>query len=377
MLTILLAGAAVQSLATLQAPAMITPPVSTDTTRTSRERELLVWVPGAVRCAGDTVIAQPMQQPLTALSWAGSSTLSSLSYEFAIDAAGRTTDIRAVTGGQAAPYSDDIAPSLAATRFAIGSPRSRCSVIYMLRRTPLAEAPLSDLVAYTIIPRSGPLPQAGWDRIKSFGDCSRRPAAEPLVRVFPNFRRLPATPGVQDWSLVGYDINTDGRPTNVTSLFGTGNGALDAASVEAISESRFSGAAQVGCSYPYWRAPATLAAPSEPSADAFRSPTATCPVDPSYAEPAGDRYPPAYRRRAIEGWAVLTFDAAPWGDVGNIKVVAAQPAEDFGTAATQALRAAKLAPGNGVTGCIEVIHFRIADAGANSGEPGVEMSRTN
>ena len=193
------------------------------------------------------------------------------------------------------------------------------------------------------------------------------------MRAFPNFREIPATPGVHNWSLVGYDIDADGRPTHVTSLLGTGNRALNAASVDAISGSHFSGSAQVGRSYPYWRAPATLAALSEPSADAFRTFTATCPVDHSYTKPAGDRYPDAYRRGAIEGWAVLTFDAAPRGKVGNIKVVAAQPAEDFGTAATQALRAAKLAPGDGVTGCVEVIHFRVADAGAHSGEPGVEL----
>ena len=67
MLTIHLAGAAVQWLATLQAPAIIMLPVSTDTTRASCEREMLVWVPGTVHCEGATVVAQPMRRPLTAL----------------------------------------------------------------------------------------------------------------------------------------------------------------------------------------------------------------------------------------------------------------------------------------------------------------------
>ena len=34
--------------------------------------------------------------------------------------------------------------------------------------------------------------------------------------------------------------------------------------------------------------------------------------------------------RAIEGWAVIAFDVAPWGGTGNVRVVASEPAADFG-----------------------------------------------
>ena len=81
---------------------------------------MLAWVPGDVRCGDTTVSAQTMQQPLTALIWSGISTPLTLRYEFAIDAAGRTTDIRAASSGPTGPYSDDTAPSLAATRFVAG-----------------------------------------------------------------------------------------------------------------------------------------------------------------------------------------------------------------------------------------------------------------
>ena len=60
-----------------------------------------------------------------------------------------------------------------------------------------------------------------------------------------------------------------------------------------------------------------------------------------------------------------------------MEVVAAQPSDEFGTAAIQALRAAKFAPGDGATGCVEVIRFRIADAGADAAEPDVEMPKVD
>ena len=63
-------------------------------------------------------------------------------------------------------------------------------------------------------------------------------------------------------------------------------------------------------------------------------------------------------RRRIEGWAVVRYDAAPWGEIGNVTVLAAQPSADFGTQAQVVLRSAKVAPSeSGFTGCVERVRF--------------------
>jgi hypothetical protein len=58
---------------------------------------------------------------------------------------------------------------------------------------------------------------------------------------------------------------------------------------------------------------------------------------------------------------------APWGEIGNVRVLAAQPAAAFGLAAERGLRGARLAPGKqGLTGCIDTVRFRI---GAQADQP--------
>ena len=61
-------------------------------------------------------------------------------YDFAIDATGRTTAIRAAAGGQAAYYSDDMAPSTRGNALRGRLTRTGCSVTYTPKRAPLTEA---------------------------------------------------------------------------------------------------------------------------------------------------------------------------------------------------------------------------------------------
>ena len=114
--------------------------------------------------------------------------------------------------------------SIAATRFAAGAARRDCVVAYAPRQTALAAAPLDDLVSYSLTPLSGALPEEGWSRLRGGGNCADAPRPERLVAVFPDYRSLPAAPGVKEWTLVAYDLDPAGRPVGVHVRAGTGDG---------------------------------------------------------------------------------------------------------------------------------------------------------
>ena len=278
-------------------------------------------------------------------------------YRFAIDAKGRPHSIERGEGeGQG--LGPDIAPALAASHFPAGAERENCQISYAPKFDPLASAPLADLIAYSIHPTGQKLPREGWDRINTAGNCRDRPRPAPLLSGHPDFRKMKATPGARDWSLVAYDTDADGRPVNVRIAHGTGNDELDAAAIEAIRVSRFTGGARTGCLHPYWRSAGKLRAPERPAEEQVRPVDAVCPAKIEWATHPTTHYPPAYRRRAIEGWAIVAFDTAPWGEVGNVKVLDAQPSAAFGRQAINIVRSGRVAPSaQGASGCVETVNF--------------------
>lgn len=307
-------------LALLSTPAVMgaPPPIAMSTDARKPERTLLAWLPGEVRCGGAIIAPEFLERPLSTLSWPQNSNFGALSYSFDIDTSGRTTGIRGIANNPRAPGAEDIAPSLAATRFPAGSAHSGCTITYIPRQTSLGETPVSDLIAYSIHRMSGRLPEEGLQRIFDGGNCRDEPGPGLQNRAFPNFRAIPATPGVRDWSMIGFDIDAAGGTTNILMLAGTGNAALDAASREAVGQTRYFAGARSGCRYPYWRAPATLAAPPAPEEEEFRPVGATCPERRDWVVQPTLRFPEPYRRRAIEGWAIVTYDVAPWGEIANL-----------------------------------------------------------
>lgn len=328
-------------------------------------RTLIAWMPGEVRCDGGAVSATALRRPWTTLGWGASPAPSTeLRYRFRIDAAGRPLSIRR-DGDTAAWGSEDIAPSLAASSFAAGEPRMDCTIGYALRQTPLQEAPVGDLISYSLTPLSGRLPAEGWARIQAPGtSCNTEPRPQPLLQAYPDFLALPGTPGVKHWSMLAYDLDKKGRPIDVRTTDGTGNAALDRAAVEAMRASRFAGGPRTGCLYPMWRRPTTLVAPEAPAEDALRPAGSTCPHDDDWATAPKLRYAKAYNRRSIEGWAVIAFDVAPWGALGNLRVLASEPTTDFGDQALQLLRSArKPASATGRSGCVERVIFKIGYGG--------------
>lgn len=330
---------------------------------------MLSWQPGEIRCDGQTVIGAQMQRPDVALATTDPQRVRSVAYRFAIDDAGRPHSIKRDDAG-ITPYAQDIGPALAASRFAAGAARSACTVHYTARFDPVDQAPIADLAAYSIFPAGMKLPKAGWERLGSAGNCRDTPRPAVLLRAYPDFSKVAATPGVRDWTLVVFDTDAQGRPVDARVAHGTGNDDLDAAAVEAVRGSRFTGGARTGCLYPYRRAAGRLAAPEKPDEGQMRPADATCPAKIEWTTRPTTSYPLAYRQRAIEGWAVLSFDAAPWGEIGNVKILDAQPSADFGEQATRILRSGRLVPSTqGATGCVETVKFKMP---AQYGDPAGE-----
>lgn len=318
---------------------------------------LLSWTPGDVNCNSSAASIVRLERPWLQRVYPNSPRYAPVSLSFDIDATGRPLGIR--KGDAATPYgiADDLGPALAVTRFRPGPAKTGCTIVYTPELVKIDEAPLSALMAYSANPISGPLPPEAWRRIFATGTCKGDSAAGLRNRAFPNFRAIPAEPGVRDWTMLGYDVGEDGAPIHVETLASSGNAALDQAGRAATAETRYWSGAFTGCRFSYWRSAETLPAPPAPAEDAFRPAGATCPERRDWATPPVLRFPEPYRRRAIEGWAVVTYDVAPWGQIDNIQVKASQPSEDFGTQAIAVLRSARVKPGAGAVGCVERVRF--------------------
>jgi TonB family protein len=310
-----------------------------------------------VNCSGTAASVVRIERPWLQRVYPNNAKYAPVSFAFDIDASGRPLAIR--KGDAATPYgiADDLGPALAATRFRPGQPKKGCAIVFSPELMPIDDAPLSALMAYSANPVSGPLPPEAWKRIFATGTCKGDSVAGLRNRAFPNFRAIPAEPGVRDWSMVGYDVGQSGASINVETLASSGNAALDEASRAATTETRYWSGAFTGCRFSYWRSAGTLPAPPAPEEDAFRPAGATCPERREWATPPVLRFPEPYRRRAIEGWAVVTYDVAPWGEINNIQVKASQPSADFGAQAVTVLRSARVKPGPGAVGCVERVRF--------------------
>lgn len=323
----------------------------------SADRPLLSWSAGPISCDDGAVTALALEQPTGALLWSDGETRAPVTLRFTIDPSGRPVSIHHAKP-ESGPPSTDFAPALAASRFPAGAPQRGCAVTYTPTILPVTEAPVADLIAYTLAPDNGPMPQAGWDRIRLPGTCLDSPRPAPLLRALPDFSRIPATPGARDWAMVRYDTGAGGRPRRARVSFSTGNVALGAAAVKAIVDSRFTGGARTGCQYPFRLRAGLLVAPEMPAAMRAANDGPNCPHRPGFTTPPRLIFPEAYRRRMIEGWAVVRYDVASWGEIGNLSVVAAEPSDDFGAQAMTVMRSAALPVSErGLIGCVDRVRF--------------------
>jgi hypothetical protein len=344
--------------APMSVPAPPTPPAG---------QALVSWVMSPVLCRGqgDTVHAERVVRaadPDRALGWGAAAGFRPLTLDFRIDPSGRPLSItRTVTGF--VPFADDVVPAFAASRFAPGAARTRCTVTFTARHEPISTAPRADLIAYTLVPGATP-PRAVWDRIRPDGSTCTDPVPDVLLRAFPDIKALPDQPGYRSWTMVGYDLDRAGKPVKPHTIAASGAGGFDAAAVRAVARSRFERGARTGCFFPYWKAPATLPAPVPPEEDSVRPADASCPKTHDYDRKPVLRYPESYNRRHIEGWAIIAFDVASWGATGNIRMLAAEPTGDFGEAATAMIGNLTFKPSpRGYTGCIDRVIYRIHKPG--------------
>lgn len=349
-------------------PSIITaaPPAATSL---DTGRGLQMWTAGDVRCEGGAAPAVAvLRRPFNGLGRMGGASPAPVTLRFAIDRAGRPHSISRDTPVPAYLI-NDIAPALASSRFAPGTAVAGCTIRYTSHVVALSDAPFAELVSYSINPRDGALPSEGWMRIRGGATCFAEPRPQALLRAYPEFQKISATPGVRDWSMIRFDIDADGRPVRPKLATGTGSRELDTASVAAVAASRFTRGPRAGCLHPYWRAAATLPAPPIP--DVAEAPSGPCAAGSGWASPPRLDYPPAYRSRAIEGWAILSYDVASWGAIGNVQVIDAQPSEDFGIAAKTMLERARRPAGAGASGCRTRVRYEMA-AGDLAREAGAE-----
>lgn len=321
---------------------------------------LLAWSAGEVRC-GDA-IPQWRSPPIVApaMNYGVSSGLA-MTVTFRIDASGRPLGIT-MADRAFVPGNEDVAPALAAARFAPGVPLTGCSLRFAAQPVPVAGMPADIATAYVLSHPAGSTSRAVWRQTMPADTDCIDPAPAPLVRVFPDFKALAGTPGVAQWTMIGFDLDARGQPVNVAVAGHAGRPALDAAGIAAIRASRFEAGARHGCRSPFWHRAEVLPAPDAPTEEAMRPAGATCPAQLPYVRQPNLIFPEAYRKRSIEGWAIVAFDVAPWGAIGNLRVLAAEPAATFGDGAINVMRnATKPASTTGYVGCVDRVLFKIGD----------------
>lgn len=335
-------------------------------------REMFVtWTARNVRCAGNPIAFTRAPAAMPAMSWGGAtSPIKSFEYRFTIDAKGRPGGIKRLSSDYA-PGFQDLSPALAVSQFAAGAPQGACSLTFVPKAWPIEAAPVQSVMAYTLFPPQPPT-AAMWARTRPAGSTCFDPVPQVRLRAFPAFDGLPKQPGQRSWSMIGYDLDKSGKPIHRKPVAGNGNAALEAASLKAVAQSRFAPGARTGCQYPYWLAAATLPPPPAPEEASFRPAGATCPGGAQWAVPPTLNYPPNFRRRSIEGWAVIGYDVASWGATGNVRILDAQPAAEFGEEAMRIIASAKRVPSSvGYTGCVDRVLFKMGPTTRRPGGPPV------
>lgn len=281
---------------------------------------------------------------------------------FSITEDGRTRDIRP-SSARMHPASDEIVISstpptdqeqaaLAAWRFS-GGPRSDCRLTIRYTAKPIVEATKADLLRYFAVTRTrGLIRDAVAARLAGpDANCGgdRRGGRSPRTVSYPDYKigqRPP--PGGRAWTVVRWGVDAEGRAVDVETLGSSGDTVFDAETRRAVSETVVQGGAPLrGCVANFYRIGERLPAPDLPERE--DDPLQNCPAEVRtrfQARGAPESFPVAFRERGIEGWALVRFDLATWGQVGNVEVIDAQPAAAFGDSGRRTVQAGRAEPSN-------------------------------
>ncbi|MBB3871998.1 TonB family protein [Brevundimonas mediterranea] len=285
---------------------------------------------------------------------------------FSVASDGRTMDIRPADAAPAA--FDTLQAGLAAWRFSAQA-RKDCRLTIRWRSVRLDEAEVPDLLNYFAVTRTtGALRDAVAKRLGGQGaDCGDRfGGRRPDTVVFPDFEKgRKPSPGGRSWSVTRWNIDADGRATDVETLGSSGDVDLDSEARRAAAETRMQpGPARTGCVYNLYRSGETLAAPPLTPEDQREDPLQQCPpaVADRFSVRANPVFPTVFNERSIEGWALIRFDIAPWGQIGNVSVIEAQPAAAFGVDALRLVQSSQATPGfeAGVR-CVVPVRYKLRD----------------
>jgi TonB family protein len=282
---------------------------------------------------------------------------------FAVDAGGRPIGIRRAQAGRLAAPSDAALAALASWRFASDEPATGCKIAFAPHRTPIAQASRASLFEILAFERRN-APSLVRETVSKAGDCGTAPRRSPKTIAFPDLRRFDGRDLNPGWAAVTYDVDAGGTPRNVRVETQGGDPALADLAAAAIAESRFqTGRPVQACYGVFAAAPRETPAPPRPDLAGFKRPDDNCEVAREALNlPPVKNYPRAYADRKVAGWAYLRFDVAPWGQIGNIQVVASEPSAAFGDAAQSMLWSARpKAPPEGYRGCLVPVIYAIPD----------------
>ena len=333
---------------------------------------------GAFTCGGTEV--QPLGRvDLPPLGADARSSVSrpSTALHFTINADGRPASIAPSADARPRPTGGgpevELQAVLAGMQFA-PAPQQDCRLDVTYELKAVADASQEDLLRYFAVTRTtGPLRNAVARQLGGADfNCGRlRGGRRPRTVSYPDFRAGDRPePGEREWTVVRWNIESDGRASGVETIGSSGDVALDAEARRAVSDTVVhEGSLVRGCVYNFHRTGQPLSAPVPPAPD--KDVLSDCP------EAVRERlqisrlptYPAAFRQRGIEGWALVRFDLAPWGATGNVAIIDAQPAAAFGESAAAAVRTARATPGfeAGVR-CVLPIRFEMQD------QPAVDAS---
>ena len=306
----------------------------------------------------DPIVVSTDRAPLRDSDTDGIETLS-----FSVDADGRPLDIRRAPASRGDIDAGATLAALAGWRFEAGAPASGCRVSIVSHRAPLAEASRATLFEIIAFERRG-APALVRETVSKAGDCGIAPRRQPKTIGYPDLRRFNDRDPDPAWAAVVYDIDAGGTPRNVRVEAQGGDPALADVAASAIAGSRFQPGRPVEACYGTFAAtPRDTPAPPRPDIASFERPGDKCDVTKEALNlPAFKNYPRPYAARKVAGWAYLRFDVAPWGQIGNVQVVASEPSAAFGDAARGMLWTAKpKAPPEGYRGCLVPVIYAIPD----------------
>lgn len=323
---------------------------------------LLVYSAGVVRCQEGVATPVELLTPFGNAQGMRFENVPDVELSFRIDADGRARGIENKGQRYVWPQNEDAEPALAGSRFAAGKAHTGCTIRYSVRSVPLAEATPAQLGNFWAVPHTDRTQdRAVWKALQPAGSTCYDTPLRPQVARYPDYG-MPGRPGVPDYAVVAFDVDKAGKSVAVRTLMSSGNPAFDRSVIAAAQGTSFeAGAPRTGCVVRYGKGPKVpLVAPALDK-DAFK-PADACKDEPKWVSKPPLRFPPNFARRSIQGWAVLRFDVAPWGSVGNVRVLASEPADAFGVAARSIVEMAKKpASDRGYSGCIQVVSFKIAD----------------